>query len=83
MGDPADRSAENSESAASEVESEHSQSSRRKGAGRRAADRRRPRRASLPAPPGSDTTPEAPVTETRAEGENDERLQRDRPPHWA
>lgn len=43
---------------------------------------RRRRRASLPAPPGSDPEPYDPPVEPRGEAENDERLRADRPPHW-
>lgn len=43
---------------------------------------RRPRRASLPAPEGSDPEPYDPPLERRSEGENDARLLGDRPPHW-
>ncbi|WP_449283155.1 hypothetical protein [Leucobacter sp.] len=43
---------------------------------------RRPRRASLPAPAGSDPEPHDPPVEQRAESENDARLRADRPPHW-
>jgi hypothetical protein len=48
----------------------------------KAEDRRRPRRASLPAPEGSDPNPHDPPTERRPDGENDARLRADRPPHW-
>jgi hypothetical protein len=51
-------------------------------AGRAAPDRRGPRRASTPAPAGSDPEPLDPPTEPRSERENDERLLGDRPPHW-
>lgn len=40
------------------------------------------RRASLPAPPGTDASPEDPVTSQRERGENDDRLAADKPPHW-
>ncbi|MFT4232026.1 MAG: hypothetical protein QM606_04510 [Leucobacter sp.] len=43
---------------------------------------RRPRRASLPAPAGSDPDPYDPPQAPRTEGENDARLLGDRPPHW-
>ncbi|MFV0433354.1 MAG: hypothetical protein ACK5LO_05175 [Leucobacter sp.] len=51
-------------------------------AGQPGETRRRPRRASLPAPAGSDPAPHDPPTERRSERENDERLRADRPPHW-
>lgn len=41
-----------------------------------------PRRASLPAPEGSDPEPFDPPTEARPETENDARLREDKPPHW-
>lgn len=47
-----------------------------------ATPQRRRRRASRPAPPGSDPAPYDPPTEPRASGENDDRLKSDRPPHW-
>lgn len=50
---------------------------------RSAVDRRRPRRASTPAPAGSDPSPEDPTLEPRSASENDDRLRQDRPPHWA
>ena len=40
------------------------------------------RRASLPAPEGSDPSPYDPPTAARPERENDERLKAERPPHW-
>lgn len=40
------------------------------------------RRATLPAPPGTDASPEDPITAQRESGENDERLAGDKPPHW-
>lgn len=40
------------------------------------------RRASLPAPAGSDPSPYDPPLEPRSQGENDDRLKADRPPHW-
>lgn len=40
------------------------------------------RRASLPAPQGSDPEPYDPPVERRSEAENDARLLGDRPPHW-
>lgn len=43
---------------------------------------RRRRRASLPAPAGSDPEPYDPPVEQRDEAENDARLRGDRPPHW-
>lgn len=46
------------------------------------ANRRAPRRAHRPGPVSSDTSPEDPVATTRDAGENDERLQADKPPHW-
>lgn len=45
-------------------------------------DRRARRRASLPAPAGTDPAPHDPPVEPRAERENDSRLQADKPPHW-
>lgn len=47
-----------------------------------AKGRRRPRRASLPAPVGSDPAPEDPALDPRRDDENDARLREDRPPHW-
>lgn len=44
--------------------------------------RRVRRRASLPAPEGSDPAPHDPPVERRREEENDERLLKDVPPHW-
>lgn len=49
---------------------------------RKTQDRRAPRRATLPAPAGSDPAPYDPPLEPRRESENDDRLQGDRPPHW-
>lgn len=43
---------------------------------------RRRRRASLPAPEGSDPVPEDPARGPRRDDENDARLREDRPPHW-
>lgn len=43
---------------------------------------RRRRRATLPAPEGSDPAPYDPPAERRSEHENDARLLGDRPPHW-
>ncbi|RGE18976.1 hypothetical protein [Leucobacter sp. wl10] len=43
---------------------------------------RRPRRATLPAPEGSDPEPRDPPAEQRGSDENDARLREDRPPHW-
>lgn len=43
---------------------------------------RRSRRASRPGPVGSDPEPHDPPLEARSDGENDERLRADRPPHW-
>lgn len=51
------------------------------GAPADAAVKRR-RRASRPAPEGSDPEPYDPPTEQRSERENDARLLGDRPPHW-
>lgn len=45
-------------------------------------DRRRPRRATLAAPIGSDPEPHDPPLEPRNNNENDDRLNADRPPHW-
>ncbi len=47
-----------------------------------AENRRRPRRATRPAPEGSDPEPYDPPTEPRVDGENDARLREDKPPHW-
>ena len=52
------------------------------GADRRARVPRRSRRASLPAPAGSDPEPYDPPVERRSAAENDARLLGDRPPHW-
>lgn len=46
------------------------------------AGKRQPRRASLPAPAGSDPKPSDPPQELRPEAENDDRLTADKPPHW-
>lgn len=70
-GDSADRPGEAARARAEDVA----------GAGER-ADRRRPRRASTPAPAGSDPSPDDPTLEPRSAVENDERLLGDRPPHW-
>lgn len=53
-----------------------------RGTGNQREDRRKPRRASLPAPEGSDPEPYDPPAEKRPESENDARLRTDRPPHW-
>ena len=53
-----------------------------RGTGEQGEDRRKPRRASLPAPEGSDPEPYDPPVEERPESENDARLRADRPPHW-
>lgn len=50
---------------------------------RNVSGRRRRRRASLPAPAGSDPHPYDPPLEPREDGENDERLRIDKPPHWS
>ena len=46
------------------------------------AGTRRRRRVTQAAPEGSDPHPFDPPTAARAEGENDDRLRADRPPHW-
>ncbi|GAA2090474.1 hypothetical protein GCM10009840_31910 [Pseudolysinimonas kribbensis] len=43
--------------------------------------RRRSRRATTPPPPGSDPAP-AREPERHDEGENDERMRQDKPPHY-
>ncbi len=58
------------------------QAARDQGRERSERATRRPRRASLPAPEGSDPEPYDPPAEERAETENDARLRADRPPHW-
>jgi hypothetical protein len=44
--------------------------------------RRRARRATTVAPPGSDPAPAEREPERHAEGENDDRLRREKPPHY-
>ena len=46
------------------------------------AGTRRRRRVTQAAPKGSDPHPFDPPTAPRAQGENDDRLRADRPPHW-
>lgn len=46
------------------------------------AGMRRRRRVTQGGPEGSDPHPFDPPTAPRAEGENDDRLRADRPPHW-